>query len=617
MSQRSAPSPLEKSTGPTPGPGSRRMRQGIERCRPPWLATVRVLLAGHLSPRYTLARSAGGRQSRARSVVLGLLLVASAGGWAVGTFQLVRALHVGLVLAGQPLGVPLMAVVGGQLLVLVFGTAFVMSSLFFATDLPRMLALPLRPVEVAGARLAVLYLDVLLVAALAVGPALLASGSVATVEAGAAFGTGDPVFWLAGLVIWLALPAVPLALASMVAVAVGRGTALVRHRDAVYIAGSLVGIAVALGYQYVNFQIMARINEPEALARILQAPNALVLQAAAVYPPARWAAEALMGPAGGVAVGTVERLARLAAFLLFSAAVALPALALAARWYLLGVQAGLEEPTRRRVALPGAAGAWEVRQAASRLLAGPARSRVAALALREWRVLWRTPPFMLPAVTNVLVPPLVLVMVGWFSPMRGALAELSGRFEPARVAAAIGAVSVFMAGSSQIAATSVSREGRGFSQTAALPISPAGHVAARLLFATPFTMLTAVLVAGCARVVLRVPASVALGGLALGLVGSWPALAGSLWIDLVRPNTLWENPQQAMKGNINSLWSMLLALAALAAAGGPWWVLQRAGLSPAMALTAGATILAALGAGATWLCVRQAERLLGDAGELS
>lgn len=626
------------------GSPSARVRRGIERLRPPWLATVRVLLAGHLSLGHTLARRPLGRRPRAWPAVLGGLLLVGVGGWAVGAFHLVRAMHLALTLAGQPLGVPVMAVLGGQLLVLVFGTVFVITSLFFATDLPRMLALPLRPVDIVGARLAGLYLDMLLLTALAVGPALAACGSVVASEASAGFGspaatgsaaaagstapgpgefptpvrfTGDPVFWLSGVAIWLLLPVVPLALATAVGVAVGRGTALVRHRDALYIGGSLVGLAVALGYQYINFQLVPKLDEPEALARVLQTPNALILRAVAAYPPARWAAEALMGPAGAVAAGTAERAGLLGAFALFSAAVAAPALALAGRWYLFGVQAGLEEPICRRVAVAGAAGAPEVGGAAARLLAGPARTQVAALALREWRVLWRTPPFMLPAVTNALAPPLVLVMMAWFSPWRETLAEASRRLDPAWVAAAIGAVGVFMAGASQIAATSVSREGRGFSQTAALPISPARHVAARLLVAAPFTVLTAVLVAGCAWAALRAPAPVALGGLALGLVGSWPALAGSLWIDLARPNTVWENPQQAMKGNINSLWSMLLALAALGAAAGPGWLLLRAGVSLRFALVTGGAILVALGAAATLLCLRQAEQLLGDAGELS
>ncbi|NLG69809.1 MAG: hypothetical protein GX496_09685, partial [Firmicutes bacterium] len=179
--------------------------------------------------------------------------------------------------------------------------------------------------------------------------------------------------------------------------------------------------------------------------------------------------------------------------------------------------------------------------------------------------MWRTPPFMMTAVANTVVPPLVVVMLLVLQPPElGAL--LTGLPAP-WIAVGIAGVSIFMGGAGQIASTSVSREGRGLALVASLPVAPARQVAARLAVAGLFAATAVVLIALAAWWALRPPSGAVLAGLGGGLIGCWPVLAGSLWVDLVRPVTRWDSPQQAMKGNVNGLWSVLLAGVAVAQRG--------------------------------------------------
>ncbi|MBE3598583.1 MAG: ABC transporter permease [Limnochordaceae bacterium] len=292
-----------------------------------------------------------------------------------------------------------------------------------------------------------------------------------------------------------------------------------------------------------------------------------------------------------------------------------PAFALAQRWYFAGVQAGLEEPPARRQRREG--GAREGGHLAATLLGRPARSRMVALAVREWRLLLRTPPFMLPVVTNVLVPPLVVAMMLLFIPSDesgGSVIALLQGVDPRWLAAALAGLIIFM-GSNQVAPTSISREGKGLAQVAALPATPSEQVGARLLVAAPFGLATAFVMAGVAWWVVKMPLETAAVGLAIGIAGLWPSTAGGLWVDLLRPVTNWDSPQQAMKGNINGLWGMVVALATAAVSGGAGYLVWRASGELSWALGTATVGLLALGAVLTWLCMRQATRLFENAGE--
>lgn len=586
----------------------------LQRRRPPWMAALRVTLAGSFDWKESLKRFAGGIRSRAGLVLMGVLAVGGVLGAEVAFFMFFRALHAAMLLAGQPLGLPLMVVLGSQVMAFVIGTAMVISSLFFSRDVPRLMALPLRPAEIMGARFAALYNDMLGIFLLLLAPALVAAGSLPTDPAALPRAQelfdaplrlrADPLYWLAGVWLWLTLPAAPLGLAALVGVTVGRVVPVSRYRDALYVLGGLLGLAAAVGYQYVNVRLVPSVTDPSALAELLARPNALVMRWAQLYPTARWAAEALMGPAGW-------RLARLGAFTLVSVAAMLPAFWLAQRWYLQGVQAGLEERAdRRRRGRTEGEGAETARQ----VLARGEHAPVVALALREWRLLWRTPPFMMAAVGNAVVPPLIVAMLAVVSP--GELGAAVSALKAEWVAAGIAGLAIFMTGANQVAATSVSREGSGFPLVAALPATPAQQVAARLLVAVPFALVGLGLVVAAAWWVVRPPAGALWIGAAVGLVGCWPAMAGSLWVDLLRPVTRWDNPQQAMKGNVNGLWSMLVSVGLLAAGGGVGWLVLRWWGDMRWALAAAGVVLALLGAALTRLCLRQAEATFASAGEL-
>lgn len=613
-----------------------RLHRRMARARPGWAAALRVTLAGHLDISGGLSRSIGGTRHPLVIGALVLLVLFGIGSAEFALFMMMRTMHITRVIVGQPATLPAMAVMGSQLLVLVFGVGFAISSLFFSADVPRFMAMPLQPASIMGVRLATLYVDVLLVTALIMAPVFAAAASIlpetpswltispqqleALIEGPPGL-TTDPVYWLAAVWLLLWIPVLPLGLATLVAVAVGRGTSLGRRRDWLYVAGSLVGVAFALGYNYLNMRIMTRLSDPQELMSMLETPNALVLEAVRYYPPARWAVEALMGAltgtVGGAAAGVGPRVMGLVLFAASALAVVVPAFALAQRWYFAGVQAGLEEPQARRQRRAGGAGGTQ--QAVAALLARPARSRLMALAAREWRVLFRTPPFMLPVVTNVLIPPIVVGMLVLFMPAEetggSSVAMMLQGVDPRWLMAGLAGLIVFMGGTTQVSTTSISREGKGLAQVAALPATPAEQVGARLLVAAPFALATALFAGVIATAMVGLPAQVTAVGVAVGLAGLWPAVTGGLWLDMLRPVTNWDNPQQAMKGNMNGLWNMVVSLATLAAAGGAGYLVLRAGSDLGRALGVATAVMLALGGVLTWLCLRQAERLFGDAGE--
>ncbi len=328
------------------------MERRLRRQRSPALATLAVTLAGHLQWGRMVEASAGGIRSRAGRLLLAALVVGSVVGSVVASFVFLRAFHFAMTLSGQPLGLLVMTTLGGSLLLVVVATLMVTSSLFFSRDVPRLLPLPVGAGEMMGARFAALYVDVLSLLLVVWLPVLAAGASVvpdlselrrpdALWEAPVRLQT-DPAYWLAGLWTGLFLPAAPLGVAAVLAVAVGRRAAVSRHRDLLYVIGGLLGLAVALGVQYLNLRWLPRLEEPEEVMRLLAQPNALVMQWVRFYPPARWAAEAMAsGPLGW-------RLGRLALYTVASVGVLLAGVGWARRGYLQAVHGGLEETDRRR-----------------------------------------------------------------------------------------------------------------------------------------------------------------------------------------------------------------------------------------------------------------------------
>lgn len=454
--------------------------------------------------------------------------------------------YIGLYMGLEPLGqahlVLTIALTGGQLLCLIFGVLYVISVFYFSQDLRLLIPLPLRPGEIALSKLMSILLGEYLTIAPVVLPALGVYGVLADV---------GPLYIPFAVLIYLMLPVVPLVLSALFSLLLMRITALRRNRDLFRVFGALVGVGLAIVIQFVGRFQQGGLRV-EDVQRFVEAQQPLVQGVARWLVTSTWGTQALQ--AGSPALGIPP-------FLLFTGIVA--------------VSLGLLVAGAERFFLGGLLGGDEVassgRQVSRSELAertGKEQSPLRALFLREVRLLNRNPTFLMSGViTPLLIPLFIAIPLATGGLLVEGIDFSAGADLPWTPAVLLG-ILFLLNSTSVIPSSAISREGRWFWISQSLPVAPRVQIHAKLLHSVLFSLLN-LLVMGVVTVwlglgTLRNLAVLLTGGLLVSVISGYSGLL----IDVLKPSLAWTDPQQAMKGNINSFLAMLINLAIVAVLAG-------------------------------------------------
>jgi ABC-2 type transport system permease protein len=358
-----------------------------------------------------------------------------------------------------------------------------------------------------------------------------------------------------------------------------------RKKDLMILVGSLVLVCAGMGLQFFINRTAAAKVDYQAMTGFFTSPNSLLTRIGAGFPPAVWATKALAGAFGG------EGLAGLGIYLGVSLLLFAGMLLAAQTLFYRGL-IGIGEISGRRKALS--------RSEMSRRVEG-GRHPVKAVLGREWRIMNRTPIFLLNGVLTVIVIPLVFLLMarvgtGNATSFLRAIAAGTG-LTGILGAAAFMIVSGCLNGT---ASSTFSREGSQFWMSKVLPIAPRDQVIAKFIHSYGIAVLgfaagTAVLVLG-----LGLKAGPLIVAWILALVAGVALTAVGMIIDLARPFLDWTNPQKAIKQNLNVLFAFFADFGVLAIVGALAYILAKAGVGgPGLILA----VLAAL-ALASFISVR-------------
>jgi ABC-2 type transport system permease protein len=444
----------------------------------------------------------------------------------VQMMQSAYAIAAGLGQAGVVLA---SAVVLSSLLVLVFGLTYVISVFYFSRDLSLLVPLPLLPRDILGAK----YFVVLILDLLTVAPFFLPALWVFGVNRGAGL-----LYWVSGILIFLLVPVVPLALSSIFVLCLMSLVNLSRKKDTLQLIGLFLFLGAILFLNTYLTGIPAG-EEVDFLERILADEQGLVRYTARAYPPALFAARAL-------SAGGWESLLNFLCFLGMSAAgVALLLLA------------------GQKIFYRGLIGGSEVQQARAlsrEELAGKTAGTLSpawAIALREIKYLVRTPIYLFNSLAMVAIVPIVLAIPlftgGGLAPLLELLHTVPGAIQALGGAAFMGSMALF----APAASSSFSREGRLFWISQVIPVSPEQQIRGKVLYSLIIASFSVPVVA-LAAFLLSWSISGFLIAILSGMILSLPAITSSLLIDLLRPYLTWDNPQKAIKQNINVVFGMVV-----------------------------------------------------------
>lgn len=188
-------------------------------------------------------------------------------------------------------------------------------------------------------------------------------------------------------------------------------------------------------------------------------------------------------------------------------------------------------------------------------------SPVASLFRREWKLLLRTPVYLLNCLSGIIVGPFMIIIIILTKDSGGkSLSIFINNPDYSFYIQLIGlAFMLYIAGMNIAASTAISREGSTFWISKMIPIPAKHQVLAKFLNGFSIACLGVIMTAVMFAIFILPVQSVLLITL-LGFIGSVPLTAFSLMIDMAKPKLIWNNPQEAVKQNMNGLLGMLASL---------------------------------------------------------
>jgi ABC-2 type transport system permease protein len=450
---------------------------------------------------------------------------------------------------GQERALLTLGLLAGQLLILLFGIYYIISAFYFSRDLEMLIPLPLRPSEVMISKFAVIVINEYLTVAAVVLPVVITFGALAK---------GGVGFWVNTILIYLALPIIPLAIVSVLVVAMMRFINVSRKKDILILVGSLVLITASLALQVGLRRTQGPQGNMQAVTAFFTSPDSLLNRVGSKFPPSIWATKAVAGGFSG------EGLANLALLLGVSLAFFVGIVVMSEKLFYRGL-VGLSETTGKKRRL--------TRDEMSRRVTSGRRVGAAVFG-REWKIMNRTPIFLLNGVLVVVIVPVIFVLMATMGSGRGGgggggdLTSILKTMTSANPLYAILAAALFMTICGSLNGTSsstFSREGAQFWISRVIPAAPREQTAAKFLHSYMIASLGVVTASAVAAFILHLKAVHLAAAAGLSLVAGVLLTAVGMIIDLARPLLDWTNPQKAIKQNLNVLLAMLADIGILTA----------------------------------------------------
>ena len=456
-------------------------------------------------------------------------------------------LLLGIFMGGQAISHPeivlTFAFMATQLLILVFGIFYIMSVFYFSNDMNILIPLPLRPAEVLGVKFIIILIGEYLIALPMLLPAFIIYG----------IGTWSNIFyWLKGIILVLMAPILPLVIASVFVILLMRFINIRKSKDLMVVLGSLLGLFLGLGVNFLT-QNIPEGNEKEFFVNLIESNRGLIEAIGNKFPPSVWATLGLTSPG----------LQGLGYFVLF---VGLSLLLLAVllwmgnAFFYKGYIAGQEVQRRAK-----AISAEDMERRSSKV-----DSPVVALFKREWKLFMRTPIYLMNGIAGMIIAPFLMIMP--FITQAEEMSEVvrlakEPKYAPIAALISLG-IMLFASSMNLIASTSISREGGTFWISKLIPASPKDQVLAKLIHSSCLSLIALILMAVPLYFLLDISLYRLIIITFIGFLANVLINILGLIIDLLRPKLEWNDPQEAIKQNLNAFLAMLAVLLLMTILGG-------------------------------------------------
>lgn len=431
-----------------------------------------------------------------------------------------------------------MAVGGVSAMVFFFGIFYAISTFYFSDDIQNLLPLPLRPSQILGAKFTVSLAFEYLTELIIFLPIFIMYGIKSS---------GGVLYYIYGLIIFLTLPVLPLAIAALIDMVVMRFTNIGRNKDRFRVIGGMIALLIALSFSFISPKLSQKsMNQQQLIQMAASGNNSLVNVTSTIFPGSRFAANTLINS------GNISGLTNLILYLVCIAIVIVVFLYLGEKLYFKGVVGVSEAPSRRRKLKAG-----ELEKSTMK------SSALKAFTIKELKILVRTPSYFLNCVIMNFLWPVFFILPVVMEPkssndLRRLLAMLGGRIS--YVLMGVFALSLFISPTNMVTSTCISREGQNIYVNKYMPVSYRIQMMAKVLSGFILSMAGILIVIILLALSMKLPLYAVLLSIILGVLAAAFSSFTGILIDVNFPKLNWDNETRAVKQNFNGVLNMLLGI---------------------------------------------------------
>ncbi|KGG79706.1 hypothetical protein Y919_10415 [Caloranaerobacter azorensis H53214] len=471
---------------------------------------------------------------------------------------LINGMYVGFEMVNQQSLLLLLGFLVSQIVIFLFGIVYVMSKFYFSDDLNILIPLPIKPGNIITAKFITLVVNEYLIMLPIVLPIIIIFGIRSQTNL---------LYWIYSIGILLLLPIIPLGLASIIVMIFMKYTNIKGKRDLLRVIGMtlliIVILVIQLGVQFTMKDVPYG-SEEQYIAEMVKENNSFIKSFKNVFPPSRWAA---------IALSNSQKLQGFTSFALFvisSILVFYIMIIFGENIFYKGVIGGDEVLAKRKLSKK------ELKKDIFK-----SRHPVIAIFYREIKILLRTPVFFVNSIVPIFIIPVIIIFPAIVNDgFMNSIQEFYLEENALLFNLILIGFFIFIAATNSIASTSFSREGKQFWISRIMPIKVEYQLIGKMLLSILMQLLTIVVMLVTALIFIRLKLSTIIIVLILGLLGSIPVFEIGFFIDITRPLLDWDNPQKAMKQNLNVVFSMLIGMVYLLLYAGLVFVFYRASLNP-------------------------------------
>ncbi|NLW01385.1 MAG: hypothetical protein GX041_09375 [Clostridiales bacterium] len=471
--------------------------------------------------------------------ILIFLAIIIGGGSLVAFFTMVLySVYAAGVFMNTPEIVITIGLLASQFVIFVFGIFYIISAFYFSNDVDILVPLPLKPYHILGTKFLIILINEYLVLLPMLIPAIIIYG----------VGTRpDIAYWFKSVFIMLLSPVIPLIIASVFVLVLMRLINVRKSKDLLMVIGGLLGLFLGVAINYFA-QRMSNGNPDEFMQDLLTSRINIIDKLGEKLPHVLWGTYSLSKPG-------IEGLLYFALTIAVAAIAFIFLLWLGNRIFYKGLLSGQEVSRKKR-----SLSAEQINRKTQKT-----SNPVTALFWREWKLFLRTPIYMINGLAGMIMVPFLLLMP-YFSGSGDMQELISMATDPQFITQAtlVGlAIVLFTASINIVSCTSLSREGQTFWISKVIPISPKQQVTAKLLHGMAISGIGILFTIIIIAFVLQLSPVRLFTILILGILGSFLLNTLNLIIDVIRPKLVWNDPQEAVKQNLNGFFSILLTFVSL------------------------------------------------------